>query len=38
MQEIITYIIVSLAVLFLIKKFFIKNKKNKGCDTDCNCS
>ncbi|WP_418646402.1 FeoB-associated Cys-rich membrane protein [Tenacibaculum insulae] len=38
MQEIITYIIVVLAVFFLIKKFFLKSKKNKGCHTDCDCS
>ncbi|PKH49790.1 FeoB-associated Cys-rich membrane protein [Tenacibaculum sp. Bg11-29] len=38
MQEVITYIAVGLAVLFLIKKFFIKSSKSKGCDTDCNCS
>ncbi|WBX73787.1 FeoB-associated Cys-rich membrane protein [Tenacibaculum pacificus] len=38
MQEIITYITVGLAVLFLIKKFFIKSKKKKDCNTDCDCS
>ncbi|WBX71139.1 FeoB-associated Cys-rich membrane protein [Tenacibaculum retecalamus] len=38
MQEIITYIIVGLAVFFLVKKFFIKTKKSQGCSADCNCS
>nr|WP_271405640.1 FeoB-associated Cys-rich membrane protein [Tenacibaculum soleae] len=38
MQEIITYIIVGLAILFLVNKFFIKTKKSKNCNTDCGCS
>jgi len=37
-QEIIAYIILGLAVAFLIRKFFWKKKKKGGCDTDCGCS
>ena len=37
MQEIFVYIIVVLAVVFLVKKFFFKPKNKKGCDTDCGC-
>ena len=38
MQEVITYTLVVLAVLFLVKKFFLPSKRVKGCNTDCNCS
>ncbi|MCL7752267.1 FeoB-associated Cys-rich membrane protein [Polaribacter sp. Z022] len=37
MQEIITYIIVVLAVVFLVKKFGFSTKKKKGCNPDCGC-
>lgn len=37
MQEILAYIIVVLAVIFLIKKYFFSVKKNKGCSSDCGC-
>ncbi len=37
MQEVITYIVVVLAVVFLVKKFFFKTKKDGHCSTDCNC-
>jgi len=37
-QEILTYIILGLAIAFLVKKFFFKKKKNdKNCGGDCNC-
>ncbi|WP_095074825.1 FeoB-associated Cys-rich membrane protein [Tenacibaculum jejuense] len=36
-QEIITYSIVVLAVLFLGRKFIFKSKNN-GCDPGCGCS
>ncbi|WP_432672507.1 FeoB-associated Cys-rich membrane protein [Flavobacterium sp. SM2513] len=36
-QEIIAFVILFLAVLFLARKFFW-NKKNKGCGTDDECS
>jgi len=36
-QEIIVYIILGLAVLFLLRKFIFKSKKNNGCDTGCDC-
>ena len=38
MQEIITYIIVILAIVFLLRKFVFKGKKDRGCSSDCNCS
>ncbi|RKF05231.1 attachment p12 family protein [Tenacibaculum lutimaris] len=37
MQEILTYLVVLGAVVFLVKKFFFKTKKDK-CDTNCGCS
>jgi hypothetical protein len=38
LQEILAYITLGIAVVFLIKKFFIKKKKpDKNCGDDCNC-
>jgi hypothetical protein len=37
MQEILTYIVLVVAVAFLIRKFFFKSKKKGNCDSDCNC-
>jgi hypothetical protein len=37
MQEIIAYILVVLAIVFLLKKFVFPSKKDKGCSTDCGC-
>ncbi|WP_369813908.1 FeoB-associated Cys-rich membrane protein [Tenacibaculum sp. MAR_2010_89] len=37
MQEIITYSIVVLAVVFLVRKFFFKTKKDTNCNKGCNC-
>jgi uncharacterized protein YpmB len=38
-QEIIAFIILFLAVAFLIKKFFWKSKNKKDCgDGNCGCS
>jgi len=37
-QQIAVYIIVLIALAFLVNKFFIpKKKKKNGCDTDCGC-
>jgi len=36
-QEIIAYIILGAAVIFLIKKFFFKKKSDKDCGGDCGC-
>ena len=37
-QEILVYIVLAFAVIFLVKKFFFKPKKKDGsCDIDCNC-
>ena len=38
MQEIITYILVVIAVVFLVKKLFFSKKNKKGCDSSCGCS
>jgi flagellar biogenesis protein FliO len=38
MQEVITYIILVIAVYFLVRKFIFKPKNKKGCDTDCGCA
>jgi hypothetical protein len=37
MQEIITYVLIILAVVFLLKKFVFPSKKDKSCSTDCGC-
>jgi hypothetical protein len=38
LQEITAFVILALALFFLIKKFFFKKKKSKGCgDNDCGC-
>ncbi|WP_442265002.1 FeoB-associated Cys-rich membrane protein [Tenacibaculum sp. ZS6-P6] len=36
-QEIITYSIIALAILFLGRKFIFKSKNN-DCDPGCGCS
>jgi len=37
MQEVIMYLLVALAVVFLVKKFIFPSKKSKGCSPDCGC-
>lgn len=38
LQEILVYVAVLLAVIFLIKKFFFKKKTAKSCGEDsCGC-
>ncbi|WP_340914129.1 FeoB-associated Cys-rich membrane protein [Polaribacter butkevichii] len=37
MQEIITYIIVVLAVAFIVRKYIFPSKKKKGCSSGCGC-
>ena len=37
MQEIISYILVVLAVLFLVKKYIFPSKKNSKCKSGCGC-
>ncbi|WP_338407031.1 FeoB-associated Cys-rich membrane protein [uncultured Flavobacterium sp.] len=38
LQEILAYITLGIAVLFLIKKFFFKKKKSdKNCGDGCGC-
>lgn len=37
-QSILAYIVLAIAVSFLVKKFFFKKKKSNGnCGDDCNC-
>lgn len=38
MQEIIAYILVVLAVVFLMRKYIFTSKKDKGCGSGCGCS
>ena len=35
MQEIIAYILVTFAVIFLLKKYVFPSKKDKGCGSGC---
>jgi hypothetical protein len=39
LQNILVYLIVLAAVVDLVKKFFLKKKKNSapGCDSGCDC-
>ncbi len=37
MQEVIVYFVVALAVVFLMKKYAFPSKKNRGCNTGCDC-
>ncbi len=37
MQEVLVYIALAAAILYLLRKFAFKKKKKEGCDTDCNC-
>jgi len=37
MQETLTYIALGLALGFLVKKYFFKEKSNQNCDKDCGC-
>ncbi|WP_115814810.1 FeoB-associated Cys-rich membrane protein [Flavobacterium aquicola] len=38
-QEIIAFVILTAAVVFLIRKFFFKKKSDKNCGNgDCGCS
>ena len=37
-QEILAYIVLGIAVAFLIRKFFLKKKKKNNCGPDdCGC-
>lgn len=37
MQEILVYILVVLAVVFLLKKYVFTSKNSKKCQSDCAC-
>jgi hypothetical protein len=37
MQDILVYIALGLAIVFLIKTYFFKSKKNGNCNSNCNC-
>jgi hypothetical protein len=38
MQEILVYMALAAALVYLVKRFFIKKKKSEnGCDSDCGC-
>lgn len=36
-QEIIIYILLGAAIVYLFRKFIFKGKKKSNCDTDCGC-
>ena len=37
-QEILAYVTLGIAVVFLFRKFFLKKKKSdKNCGEDCDC-
>ncbi|PCH49447.1 MAG: FeoB-associated Cys-rich membrane protein [Flavobacteriaceae bacterium] len=37
MQEYLVYIVLGIAIVFLVKKYFFKKKKKGKCDSDCGC-
>jgi hypothetical protein len=37
MQEVIVYLLVVLAVSFLVKKYALPSKKKNNCNTGCDC-
>ena len=37
-QEILAYIVLGIAIFYLIKKFFVSSNKDDGCNPDCGCS
>ena len=37
MQEIIAYILVVLAVIYLVRKYIFPSNKGGGCKTGCGC-
>ncbi len=37
MQQLIAYTLVATAVIYLLFKFFKKNKAKSGCDDNCGC-
>lgn len=37
MQDLLVYITVLLAIIFLVRNFFFNSKKGKDCSTDCDC-
>jgi len=37
MQDILVYIALGLAIVFLIKTYFFPSKKKGSCGTDCDC-
>lgn len=38
MQDVIVYVVVGLAVAFLLRKYVFKGKKKAGCGDDHNCN
>lgn len=37
MQDVIVYIVLGVAVVFLLRKYVFKGKKKTGCGDDHNC-
>ncbi len=37
LQEIIIYVILGLAIFYLLRKYIFKGKKKGDCDSDCSC-
>nr|WP_298949456.1 FeoB-associated Cys-rich membrane protein [uncultured Polaribacter sp.] len=37
MQQVLVYILVFLAIFFLVKKFGPSSKKKSSCNSDCAC-
>jgi hypothetical protein len=37
MQEVIVYLLVAIAAVFLVKKYGFSSKKKGNCNTGCDC-
>lgn len=37
MQQILAYLFLGAALLFLLRKYVFTSKKSKNCSTDCGC-
>ena len=37
LQQVLVYVLLGVALLFLLRKYFFKGKKKNNCDTDCDC-
>ncbi len=37
MQEVFVYLLLIIAIVFLVKKYFLPSQKDNNCNTNCGC-